>query len=96
MSSADDFNRRGSGRLPGHLGLHVLAIDKSEVRAEMVVQPTLMAPNGSGFAARGNNLRIAAAALSWLKSPVFCGDFRVGTRPNRLDRTCELLILAKG
>ena len=46
MSSADDFNRRGSGRLPGHLGLHVLAIDKSEVRAEMVVQPTLMAPNG--------------------------------------------------
>ena len=46
MSSAEDFNRRGVGHLPGHLGLHVLAIDKSEVRAEMVVQPTLMAPNG--------------------------------------------------
>ena len=46
MSSAEDFNRRGVGRLPGHLGLNVLAIDKSEVRAEMVVQPTLMAPNG--------------------------------------------------
>lgn len=46
MSSAEDFNRRGVGHLPGHLGLRVLAIDKSEVRAEMVVQPTLMAPNG--------------------------------------------------
>lgn len=46
MPTADDFNRRGEGHLPGHLGLHVLAIDKAEVRAEMPMQATLMAPNG--------------------------------------------------
>jgi uncharacterized protein (TIGR00369 family) len=45
-TSAEDFNRRGDGHLPGHLGLRILTIDKTEVRAEMPVQGTLMAPNG--------------------------------------------------
>ena len=46
MLTAEDFNRRGQGKLPGHLGLVVLAIDASEVRAEMPFRPELMAPNG--------------------------------------------------
>lgn len=44
--SADAFNRRGVGHLPGHLGLTILAIDRQEVRAEMPVALHLMAPNG--------------------------------------------------
>jgi uncharacterized protein (TIGR00369 family) len=45
-STAEDFNRLGAGHLPGHLGLSVLAINADEVRAEVPVQATLMAPNG--------------------------------------------------
>lgn len=44
--TADDFNRRGAGRLPGHLGLVVTAVGDREVRAELPVTPQVMAPNG--------------------------------------------------
>jgi 1,4-dihydroxy-2-naphthoyl-CoA hydrolase len=44
--TADDFNRAGVGKLPGHLGLHVLSVNGRELRAELVVRPELMAPNG--------------------------------------------------
>ena len=46
MLTADDFNRRGVGHLPGHLGLVVSHIDADEVRAELAFRPELMAPNG--------------------------------------------------
>ncbi len=45
-TAAEEFNRRGEGNLPGHLGLRILAIDKAEVRAELPVRQALMAPNG--------------------------------------------------
>jgi 1,4-dihydroxy-2-naphthoyl-CoA hydrolase len=44
--TADDFNRAGVGKLPGHLGIHVLSVDGRELRAELAVRPELMAPNG--------------------------------------------------
>jgi 1,4-dihydroxy-2-naphthoyl-CoA hydrolase len=44
--TADDFNRRGEGHLPGHLGLVVTHIDAAEVRAELAFRTELMAPNG--------------------------------------------------
>ena len=46
MITADEFNRRGVGRLPGHLGVHILAVAERELRSEMAVAPHLMAPNG--------------------------------------------------
>ncbi len=44
--SAEDFNRRGVGRLPGHLGIVIVHIAPGEVRAELKVAEHLMAPNG--------------------------------------------------
>ena len=44
--NAEDFNRRGQGKLPGHLGLVITELDKTVVRAEMLVAEHLMAPNG--------------------------------------------------
>jgi 1,4-dihydroxy-2-naphthoyl-CoA hydrolase len=40
------FNRRGVGKLPGHLGIIVTHVAESEVRAELPVVESLMAPNG--------------------------------------------------
>ena len=46
MITADEFNRRGVGRLPGHLGVHILSVAERELRSEMAVAQHLMAPNG--------------------------------------------------
>lgn len=44
--SPEDFNARGRGRLPGHLGIVVDAVSPSEVRMSVPVAPHLLAPNG--------------------------------------------------
>jgi uncharacterized protein (TIGR00369 family) len=40
------FNQKGAGKLPGHLGILITHADASQVRAELPVTQTLMAPNG--------------------------------------------------
>jgi len=46
MSLAEQFNRKGQGNLPGHLGIVISAATPAEIRAELAVRPELMAPNG--------------------------------------------------
>jgi 1,4-dihydroxy-2-naphthoyl-CoA hydrolase len=46
MPSSDDFNQRGAGCLPGHLGIVILGVEGPSVQAEMAVRAELMAPNG--------------------------------------------------
>ena len=46
MITAEQFNQRGIGKLPGHLGLVVTVANATQMCGEMVVQPQLMAPNG--------------------------------------------------
>ena len=46
MITPDELNRRGVGKLPGHLGVHILAVGDRELRSELAVAPHLMAPNG--------------------------------------------------
>ncbi|MET0519141.1 MAG: PaaI family thioesterase [Burkholderiaceae bacterium] len=46
MPTPDHFNQRGAGKLPGHLGIHIVEVGARQVRAEMAVQEFLMAPNG--------------------------------------------------
>ncbi|HZX70821.1 MAG TPA: PaaI family thioesterase [Rhodanobacter sp.] len=46
MFTADHFNRIGVDHLPGRLGIVITNVAASEVRAELSVQPSLMAPNG--------------------------------------------------
>jgi uncharacterized protein (TIGR00369 family) len=46
MITVDQFNQRGAGKLPGHLGLVVTHADRSEIRAELAVKTCTLAPNG--------------------------------------------------
>ena len=44
--TAEQFNERGSGNLPGHLGIVITHASAEEVRSELPVTKLLMAPNG--------------------------------------------------
>jgi uncharacterized protein (TIGR00369 family) len=46
MPTLEQFNEVGQGKLPGKLGIVIRHVDRSEVRAELAIDPTLMAPNG--------------------------------------------------
>jgi len=46
MVTVDSLNNIGVGKLPGHLGIIILHVDKSETRAELPITQALMAPNG--------------------------------------------------
>lgn len=46
MPTVEQFNQRGAAHLPGHLGIVITDVSPQELRAEMPVQPFLMAPNG--------------------------------------------------
>lgn len=43
---ADSFNQRGTGHLPGLLGLKVNSVDKNVLHSELTVQQHHLAPNG--------------------------------------------------
>jgi 1,4-dihydroxy-2-naphthoyl-CoA hydrolase len=44
--NVDHFNRRGQGKLPGHLGVMITQVARGECQAFMAVAEHLMAPNG--------------------------------------------------
>ena len=46
MLTPDQFNSRGAEYLPGLLGVVITHVGKSEVRSELQVKKSLMAPNG--------------------------------------------------
>ena len=46
MRTAEHFNQRGTGHLPGHLGIVITHVSAREVRSELAVRKALMAPNG--------------------------------------------------
>ena len=46
MFTPDHFNRIGVGHLPAHLGIIITHVGTKEIRAELHVIPSLMAPNG--------------------------------------------------
>ena len=57
------FNQRGVGKLPGHLGLVFTQVSPQEVRAELAVQPHTMAPNG--FLHAGSVVTLADTACGY-------------------------------
>ena len=57
MSSIDEWNARGEGLLPGHLGMVVTAVGDRLVEAQIQVRRELMAPNG--FLHAGSLLTLA-------------------------------------
>jgi uncharacterized protein (TIGR00369 family) len=46
MITPDEFNRRGEGYLPGHLGILVTEVGSGRVRAEIAIERRHIAPNG--------------------------------------------------
>lgn len=44
--TVEEFNARGVGRLPGHLGIRFTRVDPDLIEAEFDVLPHVMAPNG--------------------------------------------------
>jgi 1,4-dihydroxy-2-naphthoyl-CoA hydrolase len=46
MPTLESFNKVGAGKLPGHLGVIITHVSETEIRAELPVTETLMAPNG--------------------------------------------------
>lgn len=60
---AQQFNQRGAGALPGHLGLVFTQVSPQEVRAELAVQPHTMAPNG--FLHAGSVVTLADTACGY-------------------------------
>jgi uncharacterized protein (TIGR00369 family) len=46
MYTPDEFNTQSAGTLPGFLGIVITHVSEAEVRSELPVKQTLMAPNG--------------------------------------------------
>lgn len=46
MKDANYFNEAGSDKLPGLLGIKLTVVDENEVRAEMAITTSHLAPNG--------------------------------------------------
>lgn len=44
--TVEQFNQRGAGKLPGHLGLVITLATPEQMRGEFQVHTALMAPNG--------------------------------------------------
>jgi len=63
MLSSEHFNRIGAAHLPGHLGIVVTRVSADEVRADLAVTPTVMAPNG--FLHAGSVVTLADTAAGY-------------------------------
>ena len=46
MITAEGFNAKSAGKLPGHLGIVITEVNAAEVRGELPVTESVMAPNG--------------------------------------------------
>ncbi len=46
MITLEQLNQRGTGFLPGHLGIVITKLAKNELHAELTIKPHHIAPNG--------------------------------------------------
>jgi acyl-coenzyme A thioesterase PaaI-like protein len=46
MLSLEHLNQIGVGKLPGHLGILITHVGESEIRGELEINESVMAPNG--------------------------------------------------
>ena len=68
MSRADEFQQRGVGRLPGHLGIEVLEVEPGRAVLRLPVRDELLAPNGFLHAASVVALADTAAGYGCVAS----------------------------
>ncbi len=46
METASDYQHRGAGKLPGHLGIEVLEVEPGRTVMRLPIREELLAPNG--------------------------------------------------
>lgn len=60
MQKPEYYTKLGANTLPGHLGIAITHVDATEIRAEVEISPSLMAPNG--FLHAGTSITLADTA----------------------------------
>ena len=78
MFTPDQFNQRGAENLPGHLGIIITHVSKSEVRSELAVKTSLMAPNGYLHAGSVVTLADTAGIAAEVGRAARCADADAG------------------
>jgi 1,4-dihydroxy-2-naphthoyl-CoA hydrolase len=95
MVTLEDFNKIGIGKLPGHLGIVITHVGESEIRAELAVHETLMAPNGYLHAGTVITLADTCAGYGCIVNlpPGATGFTTIELKSNHLGTTREGTIL---
>ena len=68
MSAAAEFQERGVGKLPGHLGIEVVSVEPGRSVMRLPIRPELLAPNGFLHAASVVGLADTAAGYGCVAS----------------------------
>jgi uncharacterized protein (TIGR00369 family) len=96
MTTVENLNKIGAGKLPGHLGIVITHVDETEVRAALAVHETLMAPNGFLHAGSIVTLADTCAGYGCLGAlpPAATGFTTIELKSNHLGTAREGTILA--
>ena len=68
MPTVEEFQERGAGKLPGHLGLEVVSVERGRAVLRVPIGPHLLAPNGFLHAASVIALADTAAGYGCVQS----------------------------
>ena len=68
MGLAEEFQDRGDGKLPGHLGIEVVSVEAGRAVLRLPIRPELLAPNGFLHAASVVALADTAAGYGCVAS----------------------------
>lgn len=96
MINLENFNKIGVGKLPGYLGIVITHVSESEVKAELAVNETLMAPNGFLHAGTVVTLADTCSGYGCVANlpPAATGFTTIELKSNHLGTTREGTILA--
>jgi uncharacterized protein (TIGR00369 family) len=96
MTTLENLNRIGVGKLPGHLGIVITQASESELKAELVINEALLAPNGYLHAGTVVTLADTCAGYGCIVNlpPGATGFTTIELKSNHLGTTLEGTILA--
>ena len=96
MTTLENLNRIGVGKLPGHLGIVITQASESELKAELVINEALLAPNGYLHAGTVVTLADTCAGYGCIMNlpPGATGFTTVELKSNHLGTTLQGTILA--
>jgi len=97
MLTPEHFNKVGTGKLPGHLGIVVTHVSASEVTAEIALTESLLAPNGYLHAGTVVTLADTCAGYGCIVNlpPGAAGFTTVELKSNHIGTTLEGTIVGR-